>query len=395
LSWKNVEIEKFEGDFLEPKDYENGEHAWYVCPHCKTQWTEGSRWEAISAGRWLPKDCIIDKDGVIVGEIPETKKRSYRITALMLNPNFMTISQLASEWVEANIAKKKGDIGPLQNYINSRLAEAWKESEKVTSDKRLKVHIGNYPSRIIPEGVQLLTCGVDIQKDHAWITVEGWGYLSEVWTIYEGRLEMGDTSNINNYDVLRQFLHTPWQLGWDPKRVAYITKTAIDSGYNTDVVYEFCRMCREIDAVPIMGADYVTAMYRPAKIMGGKRIRYDLNVNLLKDRLYRLLFDSPVPGTCFWHLPKDTPEDFLEQLTSEEKQLPDRKNKKARWVLKSGAKANHLWDVKVYSLFAAELIGALSLPSLEQIAAYQAKKAKSKSTNSKNKSSFLSDMPSL
>lgn len=397
LTWKNVELETLEDKtLLAPEDYENGEHAWYVCPHCKKKWSESDRWKAVCAGKWVPKNCSIDKNGTVIGEIFDTKKRSYKITALMLYPGFMTIDVLAAEWVAANISKRTGDVGPLQNFINSRLAEPWKESEKITSASKLKNHIGNYSSSEVPEGVQLITCGADVQKDHIWVSVEGWGYLSEVWTIFEGRIETGDTKEISNYEVLRQFLHTPWRCANSQKAVKYIAKTAIDSRYATDVVYDFCRKCSELDIVPIMGDDSVIrAPFRATKIAGGTRIRYNLNLLRLKDRLFRLLFESKTSGPGFWHLPKDFSEDYIRQLCSEERQIPRNKKQRQRWVIKSGYSDNHLWDCKVYSLFASDLAGARSLLSMEELQKYIEKRRAKTARKKRPQSGFLDNLPKI
>jgi len=310
----------------------------------------------------------------------------------MLHPAFQTIDDLAGDWAAAILAKKMGNVKPLQDFVNSQLAEPWKESEKATSRKQLQLHIGTYRQGMVPAGVQMLSCGVDIQIDHVWVSVDGWGYLSEVWSIFEGRLETGDTSELGNLEVLRRFLKTTWLSPDDPDGKFFIYKTAIDVGYRPEVVKDFCSQCTELDIMQVRGDDSVrTRPFRATKIAGGTMIRYDLNVNEYKSRLYRLLFDSAFPGPGYWHLNADTTDETLSHLTAEE-QRPIRTRRKQRyelvWVLKKEHLANHIWDCKVYSSLAAELCGAHSLQSLEEVKPQPKKKRA-------GRSGFLDDLPSL
>ena len=394
MKWANVELDKDkDGNLLDAETYRTGNHARYICPACKKPWDEHQRWEAVSSGRYAPEGCSVDPSGRIVGDVPVTGHHSCRVTALMLHPAFQLIDDLAGDWADAMLAKKAGNVRPLQDFVNSQLAEPWIETEKATSRKQLQFHVGTYRQGTVPAGVQMITCGVDIQMDHIWVSVDGWGYLSEVWSIFEGRLETGDTSQLENLEVLRRFLKTTWISADDPDLKFFIYRTGIDVGYRPDVIKDFCRQCKELNLMQVRGDDSVrTRPYRAVKVAGGTMIRYDLNVNEYKSRLYRLLFDSAVPGPGYWHLSKDTTEETLSHLTAEE-QRPVRTRRKQRyelvWVLKKEHRANHLWDCKVYSSFAAELAGAQSLPSLAEVKPKQPKRKRSQYTG------WLDNLPSL
>jgi phage terminase large subunit GpA-like protein len=285
----------------------------------------------------------------------------------MLHPAIQTVDDLAADWSDAMRLMKAGNVGGLQDFINSQLAESWKESEKATEQSRLVTHIGQYPAGIVPAGVQMLTAGVDIQMDHIWISVEGWGYLSEAWSIWEGRLETGDTSELDNYQIVREFLGRPWPLANDPMRSLPLRQIGVDCGFRPDVVLDFCRQCAELPIVPVRGDDTVrTRLFRAVKVAGGTMTRYDLNVDNLKNRLYRLLFEATNPGPGYYHLHRDTTDDVLIQLSSEEQRVMRiRGRERLIWVLKSEYRANHLWDCKVYAAFAAEVCGARLLQRLE------------------------------
>jgi len=363
--WKYVELQKDSArNLLSHKDYLLGDCAHYVCPECGTLWDEKHRWAAVCDGRWAPRDCKVDPEGRIVGKIFSNPHKGAHIHGMMLYPGFMTTGRMAAEWAKAQAAKKTGNIKPLQNFVNSRLGEPWEEREKVTDEARLVKHLGSYRSRTVPVGVQILTAGVDVQLDHVWVKVLGWGYMSEVWSIVEERLETGVTNALENFDILRQFLAADWPLADDPDKIMHISLAALDCNYRPDTVFDFCRRCTETKIIPVRGDDSVrNKMFRATKVAGGTLIRYDLNVNDIKNRLFRLLYESSLPGPGYYHLHAETTEDTLSQLCSEEqRRIRRRRNSEIVWVVKSSHRANHLWDCDVYATFAGDLAGARTLP---------------------------------
>jgi len=365
----NFKVDKnADGSWLDAEIYRGGGHARYICPACKKPWDEYQRWEAVSSGHYVPAGCSVDPSGRIVGDIYFSSHRSCRITAFMLHPVFQTMDDLAGDWAAAIKAKKAGNIKPLQDYINSQLAEPWKEAEQKTDIAVIRPHIGDLESGIVPEGVQLLTGGIDVHPDHIWAVILGWGYLSECWLIYAGRIETGDTRDLANYGLVRTFAAYKWPLAKNDKTVMRIAATAVDCGYHTDTVIDFCRQCTESNLIAVRGDDKVkTRVYHAFKLPDGKSVRYDLNITILKDRLYRLLFESTTPGPGYFHLPYDVTEEILGHFTSEEKRVVrSRYRQELRWVLKDSGKPNHIWDASVYATFAAELAGARLLAGSEQ-----------------------------
>ena len=364
--WRYVDLDKDSvRHLLTPTDYLSGQCARYVCPHCEKRWSEHDRWAAVTAGRWAPRDCSVDPSGRIIGKVFSNPRRSYHVPSFLMYPGFMTMSKLAFEWAEAQVHKKAGDIGPLQNFINSRLAEPFEEREKETQTSSLTTHIGTHEPQKIPAGVQLITVGIDVQMDHVWAVVDGWGWMSEAWSIFETRIETGDTLELTNLDKVIEFLLMEWPLIDDPDTRLMMSKAAIDCNYRTDTIYDFCNKCQKlgIDLVPVRGDSSVSSKtYRAVKIAGGTMTRYDLNVDKIKDRVYRGLYESKVAGGGFFHLHKETTEDVLEQLASEEERIIRHgRGFKKTWGQKDRHKPNHLWDCRVYSTFAAELAGAYAL----------------------------------
>lgn len=363
LTWANVHLVKDSvGGLLSAKEYKAGgeECSWYFCPHCAAKWTESERWAAVNAGMYAPRDCKVE-DGRIIGKVFSNPIRSYNIPAFLLNPAIMTSNVLAGKWAEAKKAQKTGDIGPLKNFLNSKLAEPFELREKETESDVLRIHIGNKETGIVPDGVQILTADIDVQIDHVWLGVMGWGYLSESWLIMPQRIETGDTKILENWRIVDEYLAMDFISASDPDKKFRIRKAGCDCAYRPEVVQDFCQRS-PMDIIPHRGSDHVRAkMYSKVPIAGGTMDRYDINVNAYKDTVYRKLFDNDVPGPGYMHLPADISDEILDHLSSEEMIKVKIRGKMVHiWQLKTH-RANHLWDVVVGNEFVAEIAGARAL----------------------------------
>lgn len=372
LDFFNIELDKDgQGKLLSAKEYQDGGHARYKCPNCGQTYDDYGKWDMVQAGRFVPDGAKVNAQGQITGA-RDTQHHSCRITALMLHPVFQTIDDLAADWAVANAAKHQGNILPLQDFWNSQLGRPWRQSERSTELTKLRPHLNTrLQLDMVPVGCKMITAGIDVQADHVWAVLMGWGYLSECWLIHAARLETGDTSKLENYSLVRKFAASRWpmlegmrvneQQQAEHVKVMRLAATAVDCGYNTDVVTDFVIQCTESNLLAVRGDDKVkSTIYRVFKHPDKKTVRYDLNVGLLKDRIYRLLYESTAPGPGFMHIPAELPEDYLKQLASEEKRVvrTSRYKTALRWVLKHGFKYNHIWDAIVYAAFAAEIMGA-------------------------------------
>ncbi len=350
------------GGLLSARDYKLGgeDCSWYLCPHCGTKWTETERWAAVCAGMYAPRDCKVE-DGKIIGKVFSNPIRSYNIPAFLLNPAIMKASVIAAKWSAAQKAKKTGDIGPLKDVINSFFAEPFELREKETETSVLRVHIGSKPQGIVPEGVQILTAALDVQIDHVWIGVMGWGYLSESWLIMVERLETGDTKDLSNWQIVHEYLAMDFVSAADPDKKFRIRKAGGDCGYRPEEMEDFCQQS-PMAIVPLRGSDKVRAkMYSKVPIAGGTMDRYDLNVNAYKDRVYRKLFDNEVSGPGYMHLPADISDEILGHLSAEEMIITKIRGKDRNVWQKKSHRDNHAWDLVVYNEFVGEIAGARAL----------------------------------
>ena len=352
-----VELDKVKGEFLRPREYEMGRHARYRCPSCGKVWSDYARAAAVAAGRFLPAGVTMGRGGAVEGEIVPAAYKSARITGLMVHPRLRSLGKMASEWVRSQQAVKAGNVGRLKRFLNAQLGQSWKETRAETDEAKALEHRGYYPSGTAPVGVQAITVSIDVQVDHLRYGVWGWGYLYECWLIEAGRMETGDTKEIENYELARQLIVRPWPLA-GTELVLPPAKAVIDCAYNTDVVLNFCRANAAANVSPVLGSPRVMSRTYARVPVDHIVTRYDLNLLTLKDMVHRLLFLTDVEGGGYLHLPGDVTPEIVGELCSEFKTMV---KGRPQWVPKSEHRANHTWDLAVYGTFAAMLAGVGTL----------------------------------
>jgi len=386
--FENVKLEKDkDGNFLKPADYKRGHgrkrHAWYVCPNCQSKWSELERKAAISGCRACPEGCTIGKDGEIIGQYEDSTQKAIRIPSVLVDPMFTTVDTLAAEWAAAVRHKHAGNILPERNFWNNQNARAWEQRERATSLTILQSHISDYSmrDRNVPAKVQIICHGIDVQSDHVWIVTKGYGYRNEQWLLYAGRIETGHTGRPENWDIVEQVIRADWISEADETIKFFASRAAVDCRYqqaeNRDeestVVYDFCLRFSPDTVIPVMGygRDRMrTSLYKVRPVVGKALKRFDLNVDMGKDRLWQVMFDKEKsPGPGYMHLPNDLPYEILRMLASEAQFVKRARSGReiVTWQKKPGFRDNHPWDASVYCDLAAELAGVFALQDIDYV----------------------------
>ncbi|MGB0890485.1 MAG: terminase gpA endonuclease subunit, partial [Solirubrobacterales bacterium] len=170
LSWDQVQWDRDElGGHLP-------ETATYVCAHCGCVWDDQARWRASEAGGYR-------------AQAESSGTRAFRMNALAVTG--ARLSVFVEEWLEA-----QGHPELLKVFINTVLSEWWTEKYHTVSEDGIRRE--PYPMqgdrRVAPEGVVVLTAGVDIQDDRLELGIDGWG-LGEEWWRLEHHVLSGDPSS--------------------------------------------------------------------------------------------------------------------------------------------------------------------------------------------------------
>lgn len=337
MQWANVRWPKDEPDL-----------ALYTCPECNVVWTESDRKRAVNAGRW-------------VATAPFNGHASFRCSKLV-SP-WEPVNVMARKWTEAQTSIEK-----LKVFFNTQLAQTWNEKGEAPDFQRLYERRELYKQNELPEGVVFLTIGTDVQKDRIEAEIVGWGRDKQSWSI-DYRVLVGDTSNESNevYAQLDKLLDETWTIG---KLDLKSRMLAIDSGYNTQTVYNWARRHASDRVRVIKGSDSAQTIFgtpRDADINGkdGSRLAravklWPVGVSVVKTELYSWLkLDKPEegrpypPGYC--HFPQYDLEHF-KRLASEHLINKTIKGRKVpRW--EKIHERNEQLDNRVYARAAASMFG--------------------------------------
>lgn len=331
----------------------------YYCEGCGVGIEERFKTKMFAEGEW-------QKTG-------ESDVVGFHLSALYSPIGWFSWKEIVKAKIEAdNEFEKYRKTEKLKAFHNTILGETYKEVGDAPEWKNIFNRRETYEIGVVPQHVQFLTMGVDVQKDRVEFEVVGWDYNRESWSVDKG-VCLGDTALAidmpgSPWTDLAKVLEkefTREQGGTMPIRM-----TAVDSGYNTQHVYNFCRRYPITRVVPIKGMDSLSIMVgQPRAVdvkLSGKTIRrgikvFAIGVSLLKSELYSWLkFLPPEPGqevpSGFCHFPQYEDE-FFKQLTAE--RLLIKKNRRGfaqtEWVKER--ERNEALDCRIYARAAASLVG--------------------------------------
>jgi phage terminase large subunit GpA-like protein len=292
--------------------------------------------------------------------------------AYSYSPN-ATWGQIAQEFVES-----KNDSETLRVFVNTVLGETWKELGDAPSWERIYNRREPYDLGTLPDGVMVLTAGVDVQKDRWVYEVVGWGAGKQSWSIDSGVIA-GDTANEADWIHLDELLNRTYATKAGTSMPVHML--AVDSGFNTQMVYNWTRRHPMSRVLAVKGASTTTrtilgtptpvdVTIRGQRIARGARV-WPIGTDMAKAELYGWL-RLPVPeegqpypdGFC--HFPSYDKE-FFKQLTAEHLvSTVDRRGfKKYEWQ-QIGGRENHFLDARVYARAAASAAGLDRMPSIHK-----------------------------
>jgi phage terminase large subunit GpA-like protein len=217
-------------DFGLKWDKETPEMPFYLCEHCKAVIEEFDRDEMLAKGYWL---AAKEFNGTA----------SFKISQLY-SP-FVAWGKLVTDFLEA-----KTDPAKLEVFTNTELGETWKPIESIAYEM-LSTNFEVYKHEV-PDGVLLLTAGVDIQKNRIECEVVGWGKEKESWSIdyhiFEGDtgIDVADAADSDEQLTSVWFDLADYLIGTfagSNDQAFRIQCVAIDSGYQTNIVYRTMVCC--------------------------------------------------------------------------------------------------------------------------------------------------------
>lgn len=299
LEWSGL---KWSGD---------GRHAWYMCRECAAVIEEHCKPAMIAAGHWVAHN-------------PASAIRGYHLNALYyplgLGPRW---ADLVEKWLDA-----QNDPAKLKTFVNDRLAEVWEDpAMRALKHNAVADRAEPYPLRTAPDGVLLVTAGVDTQDNRLAVQILGLGRGMKTWTLDYVELP-GDPALGDVWVALTDLLNRP--ITHAGGALMHIQATTIDAGgHRTEFVYAYVRARHIRRPMAIFGATPNNApVLSKGKMLDvtrrergdkwGIRI-YHVGTVGIKHRLYSVLSADAdkAPDQRMCHFSNDLPPEFFPGLVSE------------------------------------------------------------------------------
>lgn len=287
-----------------------------------------------------------------------TRKRGFHLNELA-SP-WKHWEEIIEDFKVADRERKLGNIEKLKTFINTALGEPWEERGEAADEDVLIKRRERYMAEL-PDGVLLVTAGVDVQDDRFEIEITGWGRGYESWGIryhkIKGNLELDET-----WDKLEQFLDT--ELYFENGNSLLIAATCIDTGgHFTSQAYKFLkkmeRKQKRIFGIKGMGGEGIPLINKISTNNVEKVRIFILGVDSGKEIIMtRLKTADEGPGYCHFPINSDRgyDETYMKGLTSEQRVVQMKDGRATlKWVKKSGTR-NEPLDLRNYSTAAAEIL---------------------------------------
>lgn len=214
--------------------------------------------------------------------------------------------------------------------------------------------------------VAFLTAGADVQGDRIELEIVGWmpGRKSQQ---IDFRVLLGDTAKKEVWQALDKVLNELFET--EDGRLLPIRLFAIDSGYNSSMVYDWSKKHGFTKVIPVKGQEALDTFFSPPRAMDiqkhgrkiGKQKVWHVGVSYIKTETYGFLRQDIDPETKivpdgYCYFPKREPH-YFRGLTAEVLQLTRTKTGYLKYVWMKKYERNEPLDCRVYARAAAAVIG--------------------------------------
>jgi phage terminase large subunit GpA-like protein len=390
-------------------DEDSGEHrtagAAIYCEACGSSWSEGQRLKALRTTRWhqtRPFQCCGKRHDPLedygrawadpargenapgaVEQIWEWWQSDrwavYRAIcsdcgrwAVDNEHASFTASKLFSPWpkdappkIAAKWIAAKEDPDKRVTFDNTQLGKPHKrQSAKDIAAETLMRRAEKWPGQV-PDGVGVITAGLDTQDDRVEIEFVGWGHGEESWSI-EHVVVPGDPATAEFWSRVDEQLLRTFRRA-DGREFAVMAACIDSGGHNTQSVYAFAkaRLGRKIWAIKGQSArnGERSPVWPTTRVSARHRVRFKpvvIGTNAAKDSIRsRLGIETPGPG--YMHFPADRDLGWYVQLTAERLITKVASGRRYTvWDLPKG-RANEGLDCRVYAYAALAGLAQLGM----------------------------------
>ena len=340
LKFANLQFPKKE-EGLTASD--RADQAVYVCQECGCVITDQHKAQMLRYGEWR-----------IAKENNSARRKIGYWISVLYSP-FVRFSEIALEWINS-----QGDNERLQNFINSWLAEPWEDTRLTTSADVVMERQTEFDEFTVPTWAKFLTAGVDVQETCIYYTIRAWGNFITSQNICHGQaMSWADIERVMNYGYLK-----------DSGEQLVVSLCLIDSGFDTDAVYDFCANNSDW-ALPVKGSSRVmTEHFHLSKINKTDSKAYGMNLCVVDGGKYKDMIAARMKkdnGRGAWMVYNGCDMEYAKQVTAEHKvQIKKGEQLVQVWELKASHTDNHLLDCEVYAFAAADILGVRSMHLMEE-----------------------------
>lgn len=275
---------------------------------------------------------------------------------------FVSWGKMAEEWLQIG-----DDLSKRQAFINSSLAQAFKAPATEIDSEKLAEHItAAVKPQVVTEGYDVLICTADYHGPRI-------GVRYNVWAInpLNFAMDLIEYGEFGSLDDLGDRVRSPYKLAGGGEE-AVVDFTFVDSGFQTAVVYDFCR--KTAQCLPTKGfagragkpyslreiEDYEDTRGRkvkkPKRVDGAVFKLFLFDANVWKDYFHMMLNTTLEDGGYMVRFHGDTRGDLIDEMSSEKRiDKTDKRTQKVttEWVKVKG-KSNHYWDDAIMATVAAQ-----------------------------------------
>jgi phage terminase large subunit GpA-like protein len=283
----------------------------------------------------------------------EHKVKGFKVNSFYSPLGWTSWIRIIEEYLKAKKKLKEGDDRLMKRFVNTRLAEVYKPMVKKTDADELKKLVVGVDEGVVPTDTWKIVMSVDVQGDHFWYEVRCLLYGVSYHILQYGRAETWEDIE----HIMREQYYDK------DERVYQITVCAVDSGYRTDEVYEFCMEHSDM-CIPIKGKTTMESRYM---VSTQEKETYNIRLYTINPNNFKDIFDSKIKrsiklieqnelsekNVISFHAQSDAA--LFEQLTSEYRiTIKTKIGDKTSWVRYK--KDNHIFDCATYNTFLAELL---------------------------------------
>ncbi len=329
---------------IEPEFEDSDQRHYYVpCPHCKELITfhkDGFKFDYDKVSYQLIGDVQFECEhcGSLIDEhyktwmmaeengakwIPHNPghiHRGYYAPAYLSPIGFVAWNEIFREFLVAKKEMSRGQVNKMKTWVNTRDAKAWEGDMDTVNVDHLPERCEHYEAEV-PNGVLILTAGIDTQNNRFEIEVVGHGKAGETWSI-EYTIIHGDPNDVETRNRLAEYLGKTFTCKDGSKMKIYAS--CIDTGgHRAKAIYAFCkpRFRQRIYAIKGSSTPNAPFVNKRASTNNDNKVNvFMLGVNAGKDEIYANL-EVKEPGPNFMHFPKKEiyNEEYFRQLTAEKR----------------------------------------------------------------------------